>query len=65
MIRVAASGGVMTRAAPDDDVAGPDGAGRRPACCDDPGHAPPWEMVGHGRYMPRRIRGSLRGRELG
>jgi hypothetical protein len=55
----------MTRAASDDDVAGPDGAGRRPACCDDPGHAPPWEMVGHGRYMPRRIRGSLRGRELG
>jgi hypothetical protein len=27
--------------------------------------APPWEMVGVGRYMPRRIRGSLRGRELG
>ena len=27
--------------------------------------APPWEMVGAGRYMPRRIRGSCRGRELG
>jgi hypothetical protein len=27
--------------------------------------APPWEMVGAGRYMPRRIRGSFRGRELG
>lgn len=27
--------------------------------------ARPWEMVGAGRYMPRRIRGSLRGRELG
>src|SRR5260221_12960467 len=27
--------------------------------------ARPWEMVGSGRYMPRRIRGSLRGRELG
>lgn len=26
---------------------------------------PAWEMVGHGRYMPRRFRGSFRGRELG
>ena len=25
----------------------------------------PWELVAAGRYMPRRIRGSLRGRELG
>jgi len=24
-----------------------------------------WEMVDSGRYMPRRIRGSFRGRELG
>jgi len=24
-----------------------------------------WEMVGPGRYMPRRIRGSFRGRKLG
>jgi hypothetical protein len=24
-----------------------------------------WELVDEGRYMPRRIRGSLRGRELG
>lgn len=31
-----------------------------------PGEAArPWEMVGAGRYMPRRIRGSFRGRELG
>jgi hypothetical protein len=28
-----------------------------------PGEA--WERVDVGRYMPRRIRGSLRGRELG
>jgi hypothetical protein len=24
-----------------------------------------WELVDTGRYMPRRIRGSFRGRELG
>jgi len=24
-----------------------------------------WEMIAAGRYMPRRIRGSFRGRELG
>ena len=27
--------------------------------------APAWEMVGAGRYKPRRIRGSFRGGELG
>jgi hypothetical protein len=27
--------------------------------------APPWEQIENGRYMPRRIRGSYRGRELG
>jgi hypothetical protein len=27
--------------------------------------SPAWEMIGPGRYMPRRIRGSFRGRELG
>jgi hypothetical protein len=26
---------------------------------------PPWEMLEAGRYRPRRIRGSCRGRELG
>ena len=26
---------------------------------------PPWELIEAGRYMPRRIRGSYRGRELG
>ena len=26
---------------------------------------PAWEEIEAGRYMPRRIRGSLRGRELG
>jgi hypothetical protein len=26
---------------------------------------PPWELLENGRYMPRRIRGSFRGRELG
>ena len=29
------------------------------------GDAPAWEMIEAGRYMPRRIRGSFRGRELG
>jgi hypothetical protein len=27
--------------------------------------APAWEMIESGRYQPRRIRGSCRGRELG
>jgi hypothetical protein len=26
---------------------------------------PPWEEIDSGRYMPRRIRGSYRGRALG
>lgn len=26
---------------------------------------PPWEQIEAGRYMPRRIRGSYLGRELG
>jgi hypothetical protein len=25
----------------------------------------PWEMIAPGRYMPRRVRGSCHGRELG
>jgi hypothetical protein len=28
-------------------------------------NVPAWEMIEVGRYMPRRIRGSFRGRELG
>ena len=28
-------------------------------------HLPAWEQVAEGRYMPRRIRGSCLGRELG
>jgi hypothetical protein len=27
--------------------------------------APAWEQIAEGRYMPRRIRGSCRGRALG
>ena len=30
-----------------------------------PGDGPAWEQVDTGRYMPRRIRGSCRGRSLG
>lgn len=26
---------------------------------------PPWEQIEEGRYMPRRVRGSCHGRELG
>ncbi len=32
---------------------------------DGPKPIPAWELVDTGRYMPRRIRGSYRGRELG
>ena len=28
-------------------------------------HVPAWEQIETGRYRPRRIRGSFRGRELG
>jgi hypothetical protein len=31
----------------------------------DPGETAPWEEIETGRYMPRRIRGSYHGRELG
>jgi len=31
----------------------------------EPGEVPAWEQVESGRYMPRRIRGSYRGRALG
>jgi len=30
-----------------------------------PSEPQPWEMIEAGRYMPRRIRGSCIGRELG
>jgi hypothetical protein len=31
----------------------------------EPGDAPAWEEVAAGRYMPRRIKGSCKGRALG
>ena len=31
----------------------------------EPDDVPAWEQIETGRYMPRRIRGSCRGRELG
>jgi hypothetical protein len=31
----------------------------------DSADAPAWEMIAAGRYRPRRIKGSYRGRELG
>ncbi|MCS6866387.1 MAG: hypothetical protein RMJ56_12475 [Gemmataceae bacterium] len=36
-------------------------AARQPVAADQP----PWEELESGRYMPRRIRGSFRGRALG
>ena len=30
-----------------------------------PAEVPAWEQIEDGRYRPRRIRGSFRGRELG
>jgi hypothetical protein len=32
---------------------------------DGPDKVAPWETIETGRYQPRRIRGSFRGRELG
>jgi hypothetical protein len=31
----------------------------------EPGEVQPWEQLGAGRYMPRRIKGSCKGRALG
>jgi hypothetical protein len=31
----------------------------------EPGEVAAWEEIGSGRYMPRRIRGSFKGRALG
>ena len=47
-------------------VGGPDVA-LTPPVVPEPGAADPrpWEEIESGRYMPRRIRGSHRGRELG
>ena len=45
------------KAPEDDGAAFPVGVG-----ADDP---LAWEMIGAGRFMPRRIRGSFRGRVLG
>jgi hypothetical protein len=35
------------------------------AAGDGPGGGPAWEEVAAGRYMPRRIKGSCKGRALG
>jgi hypothetical protein len=36
-----------------------------PACPDPAEPVAAWEMIENGRYQPRRIKGSLLGRELG
>ncbi len=43
-------------------IDGPDQQSDAPAIPDD---VKPWEEISAGRYMPRRIRGSCIGRELG
>ena len=47
------------------EIAGPDGTSVPPAPADFADQPPAWEEIENGRYMPRRIRGSCRGRELG
>jgi hypothetical protein len=48
------------------DVSGPDGALTPQVPQETEAANPlPWEQIDAGRYMPRRIRGSCRGRELG
>jgi hypothetical protein len=52
----------------DDDVAvrfNPDSALQADALDTGAPAVPAWEQIETGRYMPRRIRGSYRGRELG
>jgi hypothetical protein len=56
----------MSAAGSHRDVPGPDGAASAPPVpAAEASDAPAWEMIDKGRYMPRRIRGSYRGRELG
>ncbi|HTU16727.1 MAG TPA: hypothetical protein VMG10_01585 [Gemmataceae bacterium] len=35
------------------------------AASSEEGHVAAWEQIEEGRYMPRRVRGSCQGRELG
>jgi hypothetical protein len=42
-----------------------EGAGPLEAPIDATSDVLAWQMIEQGRYMPRRIRGSFRGRELG
>ena len=47
-------------------IAGPDGTSNvQPADTGTPEDVLAWEEISAGRYMPRRIRGSCRGRVLG
>jgi hypothetical protein len=48
------------------EVAGPDGSPSQPPISEGGEEGPrAWEEIESGRYMPRRIRGSCRGRVLG
>jgi hypothetical protein len=43
----------------------PEDAREGPNTSQESDSAPPWEEIELGRFRPRRIRGSYRGRELG
>ncbi len=56
----------MATARSDHNVPGPDGGSVPPAPPEAETATPvPWEEIAAGRFMPRRIRGSYRGRVLG
>ena len=53
----------MKESRSDTDAAGPEATPIPPGALVE--RTPAWEMIEAGRYQPRRIRGSLLGRELG
>jgi hypothetical protein len=54
----------MATGKPDDEIHGEVGAAAPPPEAR-PDEVKAWEMIADGRYMPRRVRGSCHGRELG
>jgi hypothetical protein len=52
-------------ASADDEVAGVESVSAPPSISEVGDEVKAWEMIADGRYMPRRVRGSCHGRELG